>query len=76
MITAHECESCHTVVYVEGKEEPYCPRCRGRMLQKEEELPRSAKKIHCPQCDRDFYMMKEPFKCPFCDYSFTLGSYW
>jgi Zn finger protein HypA/HybF involved in hydrogenase expression len=76
MIKAYECESCHTVVHTEGKEQPFCPVCRGRMFKKDIELPKKAEKITCPQCDREFYTTREPFKCPFCDHSFALGTYW
>jgi Zn finger protein HypA/HybF involved in hydrogenase expression len=76
MVTAYECESCHTVVYFEGKEKPFCPVCRGRMFETKEKKPKEAKKIRCPRCEREFYMTREPFKCPFCDYSFSLGTYW
>jgi len=76
MVTAYECESCHTVVYRDGKKKPFCPICRGRMLEKDMKMPKKAKKAKCPQCDREFYMMREPFKCPFCDHSFSLGTYW
>lgn len=76
MVTAYECESCHTIVYYEGKRDPYCPMCRGMMLKKEMEKPKEAKKIKCPQCDQEYSMMKEPFKCPFCDHSLSFGAYW
>ncbi len=75
-MNAFECESCHTVVYSQDKKEPYCPVCRGRMFLKERELPKDAKKIKCPGCEREFLMTREPFKCPFCDYNFSLGGYW
>lgn len=76
MITTYECEGCHTAVYYEGKKLPYCPVCRGRMYKKDAKMPKEAKKIQCPECDREFYMTREPFKCPFCDHSFSLGTYW
>ncbi|MBU7042316.1 MAG: hypothetical protein HXS47_01900 [Theionarchaea archaeon] len=76
MITAYECESCHTRVYIEGKKQPFCPNCRGRMFKKEIELPKKAEKITCPSCEREFYVISPPFKCPFCDYNFSLGEYW
>jgi hypothetical protein len=76
MITAYECESCHTVVYTEGKEEPFCPVCRGRMFEKDTKMPKDVKKVICPRCDREFYIGREPFKCPYCDYNFSLGTYW
>lgn len=76
MIAAYECESCHTLVYCEGKKKPFCPICRGRMFVKEVEMPKKAKKVHCPKCDLEFFIAREPFKCPFCDYSFSLGTYW
>jgi len=76
MTKAYECESCHTVVYIEGKEQPFCPNCRGRMFEKDIKVPKKAKKTKCPQCEREFYMTSSPFKCPFCDYNFSLNGYW
>lgn len=76
MIIPYECESCHTVVYREGKKLPSCPVCRGRMVSKDAKMPKSAKKITCPACDEEFYIEREPFKCPFCDHTFSLGEYW
>jgi predicted Zn finger-like uncharacterized protein len=64
------------MVYIEGKKHPFCPKCRGRMFTKEKKLPKKAKKITCPSCEKSFYMTSQPFKCPFCDHNFALGEYW
>jgi DNA-directed RNA polymerase subunit RPC12/RpoP len=75
-MAVYECESCHTIVHYAGKKKPFCPICRGRMLVKEVEKPKEVKKVHCPKCDSEFSTTKDPFKCPFCDYNFSLGTYW
>ena len=75
------CESCGYVIYVEKEERPVkCPFCRGRLIEAEKTKVEEEKlvKISCKECEKSFYYEKgemEPFKCAFCDYSFSGMSY-
>ena len=72
----YSCESCPTKVAVDArlKVRPIaCPKCRG-MLQTEgmAEEPEGTK-IECPDCETIFYTETAPFKCAFCDHTFSKG---
>lgn len=75
-MNAYVCESCGTTLHYKGRKFPYCPVCRGMMLRREMDTPKEVKHITCPKCGEEFSIAREPFKCPFCDYNFSVGAYW
>jgi predicted RNA-binding Zn-ribbon protein involved in translation (DUF1610 family) len=68
-----KCESCPTEIGVDKKlkERPLaCPKCRG-MVSFDREGDPEGKTYDCPNCENSFVCTQEPFKCPFCDYTFS-----
>lgn len=73
-----ECKGCGTSIYIpSGKyKDPVCPECRGLMLFVGETEDKSKlKEFECPKCERVFFMRRDkiPYKCPFCNYTFSVS---
>ena len=72
----YACESCPTKVAVDEKlkiRPAACPKCRGMLeAQGTAEQPVGTS-VQCPDCGNTFYVEKAPFKCTFCDYTFSKG---
>jgi len=74
-----ECKGCGTSVYISSDKEnknPVCPECRGVMLfVGETEKTNDLEEFKCPECGRVFFMKKNktPYKCPFCNYTFSVS---
>jgi DNA-directed RNA polymerase subunit RPC12/RpoP len=73
-----ECKGCGTSVYIssEKNKDPVCPECRGVMLfVGNTEGSTELEKHTCPECKQRFFMKvdKTPYKCPFCNYTFSVS---
>ena len=70
----YRCESCPTRVAVDEKlkQRPItCPKCRGMLVLEGREEQFAGEKVECPDCENSFYAEKPPFKCAFCDHTFS-----
>lgn len=68
------CESCSSEVAVDAKskERPMsCPKCRGMLVSDRTSEEFKGSKVDCPDCGNSFLYEQAPFKCAFCDHSFT-----
>ena len=73
-----ECKGCGTVLYlIKGEDlSPVCPECRGAMgLVEDSASQADLEEFECSECGGSFYMEKEkfPYKCPFCNYTFSVS---
>jgi DNA-directed RNA polymerase subunit RPC12/RpoP len=73
-----ECKGCGTSICIpEIKDkDPMCPECRGAMLLLGNSRKQvGQKKFACSECGAVFFMSrdKEPYKCPFCNYTFSIS---
>jgi hypothetical protein len=68
------CESCPTRVALDEKvkERPVaCPKCRGMLESQGKVEGFEGMKVDCPDCENSFLVDKQPFKCAFCDHTFS-----
>ena len=73
-----ECRGCGTFVYLVESENlnPVCPECREVMVLVENSANQAdLREFGCSECGGNFYMEKEkfPYKCPFCNYTFSVS---
>jgi len=73
-----ECKGCGTFICLpkDKIKNPFCPECRGVMLPVENSANQAdLKKFKCSECDEIFFMKKDklPYKCPFCNYTFSVS---
>jgi len=71
-----ECKGCGTFVCISSDKdkEPVCPECRGGMLLIGNSGGQAdLKEFVCSECEEVFFMQKDklPYKCPFCNYTFS-----
>ena len=72
----YRCESCPTRIAFDEKvkERPLsCPKCRGMLIREPNQGEFGGMEVNCPDCENSFRVDKPPFKCAFCDHTFTEG---
>jgi hypothetical protein len=70
----YRCESCPTKIAYEEKvkERPLsCPKCRGMLIREANREEFEGTEVSCPDCENTFKVVKPPFKCAFCDHTFS-----
>lgn len=73
-----ECKGCGTSICISSNESknPVCPDCRGVMLFIGNAGGQAdLKEFVCSECEEVFFMGKDkqPYKCPFCNYTFSVS---
>ena len=72
----YRCESCPTKIAYDEKvrETPLsCPKCRGMLVRDVNVEEFEGSEVRCPDCENAFRIAKPPFKCAFCDHTFSEG---
>ncbi len=76
-LKSFECKGCGTIIWVpEEQGEPlYCPLCRSSLTEVNVKLDKEAKEYTCPECENKFSIVKPPYKCAYCNYTFPSTPY-
>ena len=76
-----ECTACGYLMIMNEKigTKCYCSLCRSRIVPINEEYDLTEWNHHkCDECGLEFYTLKrklQPYKCPYCNYTFKISPY-